>query len=126
MDTTKMKKVRINRKTWSRGGVNQPSKLCNAEGNMCCLGFAIHQIAKVKKDSLVGKYYPRNFYKKESFFTNAYKSNSACYDSAIIENNEFSSVAAKINDNAGITEVEREIRLIDLFSRNGIVLEFYN
>lgn len=36
----KLKKLIIDRNTWTRGGQNGSAALLNKEGNMCCLGFA--------------------------------------------------------------------------------------
>lgn len=113
-----MKTVKINRAKWrnhSHGKGNV--KLLNADGYMCCLGFACQQIAKCNKNKLldvptpgglefvVGKFNKRGN-SKRSF------------------NTTLSDAAIQINDSSYLSDEERETKLIELFKEYGYNLVF--
>lgn len=113
-----MKTIRIDRDKWLRGkGVFRNLLWCPKREAGCCLGHAIHQTAKCAWKDLARKPAPRMYYDKPSFLTHF------CHDG--LEHNEFAEEAMVIND-ADISEASREKRLIKLFAKNNIKLEFYN
>ena len=125
-----MTKIRINRKKWLRGNKNPEgnqftpylwNKECNAG---CCLGHVIHQTNKVPYKDLNGLSSPENYFQRGSILTD-YLGEYYGADQ-VTANNSFAQQAMKINDNSFISEEKREQRLIELFLKNGLILEFYN
>lgn len=119
-----MKKIRINRKMWRRGGnihdqAKGRTKLYDKDHNVgCCLGHLVHKISKCAWDELNGKEYPKQFYKKP---------NVMCEENAFLglRNSEFVKKAVNTNDEPSLNESERETKLIALFATKGFELEFY-
>jgi hypothetical protein len=112
-----MKTFRINRNKWGRGmGVGE---LWNSDNEVgCCLGHITRQHNHCSWEELEGKAYPK--YKNDDYVEDQAK--YACP----ITNIHTLKAAAKINDNAIISDKEREEKLIKLMSKHGIKLEFYN
>jgi hypothetical protein len=122
----KMKIVRINRKKWIRGKYSPEGEFVetslwdpNIEAG-CCLGHAIHQVSGCswKKLSFVSS--PQGILKGKSFLTTRDHGYSEVYNNALAKD------AMEINDNSSISDKIREKRLISLFKKNKIKLEFYN
>ena len=128
--TTKTRKVRIKRSKWLRGqrwGKHYPlsgacTMMCDQDGNMCCLGFAANQISGVTKNRMLETFAPSDVYRGKSFLTKL--DTRFTYTSRCVDNNQFAKRAMKINDNANYRETTREKKLITLFAKNGIELEF--
>lgn len=119
---TKNKKVKINRKKWLRGMKDGDKKkkcpvLLNDEGQRCCLGFAICQIGKIKKDKILEELTPQDLDFQVSPFS--YR------DENYIENSKFTKECMGINDDEYINEKQREYKLRRKFKSKGIDLEFY-
>lgn len=96
--------------------------MCDANGKMCCLGFAANQISRISKNAMYMNYEPSQIYEKKSFLVD-FISTEDLHHSEIV-NNHFTNKAIAINDDIGITDSEREDRLTKLFAKNGIKLEF--
>lgn len=109
----------INREKWRYGGdVNDDilgfTQLLNTKGKMCCLGFRCHQLG-IPLKALKGKATPGNL-----------SNNWDIPD--LIDKRGFNSVltgaAISINDNAFISNEDREKRLIELFAKHDIIVKF--
>lgn len=117
--TKKLRRVRINRKNWANGGSTDQKAMCNEHGRMCCLGFAMNQITRATKARMIGCNYPADVnYERPTFLTQN-EDGYSCYD-----NNSFAMEAADINDDNSLSNEQRESKLIKLFGKNGIILEF--
>lgn len=111
-----MKTIRINRKKWVRGNIDD-SYLWNPEIQQgCCLGHLIHQKARCSWNKLSRKSMPENYYHEDTYNDLV---RGGC-DSV------FSQAAMSINDEVYEDEGVRESELIKLFKKNGYKLEFYN
>lgn len=120
-----MRKFRIDRKRWRTGkaslirtGVGLTS-LKNAEGYLCCLGFACNQLGRVKQDDLIGEGSPAELNKAVLglSFRDGYGE---------VHNTPLSRSAIRINDEEAYTSrKQREKDLVRLFRRNDIQVEFY-
>lgn len=107
------KTVTVRRSEWARGGRNGDARLLNTNGCMCCLGFAICQITKIKKSDIDGEKMPEEVFNRKSFLTEE----DGC-------NNSFAEEASFINDTKDLLEKHREKKLKDLFKKNDINLKF--
>lgn len=114
-----MKTVVIDRSKWRTGGFNFEAPktgigetvLCNMEGFKCCLGFAVQQVEKVDEDSILHSPQPKEYYQ-------THKAKGGINIFAPIEDE-----AIDIND--GILPLkEKEAKLIPLFAKIGIDLQF--
>ena len=117
--TKKLRRVRINREKWIRGGETGLGKLaqtalCDTNGQRCCLGFAMNQISRIPFSRLISEPCPEYVVTRKSFLTDKH----GC-------NNLFTMDAIAINDYGNIPDHERESKLIKLFRKNGIILTFY-
>jgi len=132
-----MKNVTIDRKTWLRGGRNglgviTDSFLCNTENHMCCLGFALNQIESIAPEAMTGNGSPYEVLKMDSDFTTityvAEIDDDGLYDGSreISTDNLLTDDAIRINDNGGISDTEREQKLITIFAKSDIQLTFIN
>jgi len=121
--------VRIDRSKGMRGGKTRASGRHRAgavlwdvsEDYGCCLGHAINQVCDIPVDYLDCLSSPADALNGFTFLTDV---NDSHYRSCA--NNEFASKAMVINDKRTYSDKYRERRLIALFRRNGIKLEFYN
>lgn len=120
-----MKTIRINRAKWLRGnGFNHDGGFkanylwCPDRKAGCCLGHAIHQTAKCAWKDLSRMTMPTMHYIKPSFLTE--------FGPDGLASNALAIEAMNINDANDISEEQREKRLIKLFAKNNIKLEFYN
>ena len=112
-----MKTVRINRKKWLRG--NFGSELWDlTEDAGCCLGHVCIQINRKSKKQLHMHYSPEEVFLRGSTLTQV---KNGC-----VKNNDFVEEAIHFNDHTRFSEEERESKLIQLFKKNDIKLEFYN
>lgn len=117
-----MKTIRINRKKWLRGRIDDRINYlwCSERQAGCCLGHAIHQTAKCAWKDLDQMAMPTTYYGKSSFLTEFGP------DGVNQDTNDLAEQAMSINDSNDISEEQREKRLIKLFAENNIKLEFYN
>jgi hypothetical protein len=121
----KMKIVRINRKKWIRGGYSPKGESMGTtlwDPNIkagCCLGHAIHQVSCRAWEQLSFKASPQGVFEGRSFLTER-------DEFSTVYNNEFADDAMEINDASNISDKMREKRLIELFKKNNVKLEFYN
>ena len=125
-----MKKIRIDRTRWIRGGKDgngalSKTSLCEDKGgpyHMCCLGFAAHQLSKKSLNNLIGKATPGNL--KFVVSPLNLKFNNTPFTN--ISNTTFSSECIGINDTKDISDKMREYKLKRKFKSQGLELEFYN
>jgi hypothetical protein len=116
-----MRKVRINRKKWLRGGYKSSlnphgTYLWLAQGNAgCCLGHVCKQISRKTEKELEGELCPAYIFSRKSVLT-----------TTLGADNDFAIAAMGINDNDSLSESQREHHLISLFLENNITLEFFN
>ncbi len=113
-----MRKLVIDRKKWLKGDDGNNSCMLDDDGHMCCLGFVARRITKLSKERLFRQGTPADCYLGESLLT--YSSDGTLRD------NDFSAEAMDINDDSGLSEKEREKKLIKLFKKNDIELSFSN
>jgi hypothetical protein len=97
-------KLIIERATWSRGNINQPSELINDDGNKCCLGFLGCAIG-INENFLRGYSLPKSV-SGFSLIENLYNKDKT---------KSFWSDFLEINDKFSPSEEEREQKLIKLF-----------
>ena len=118
----KNKVVVIDRSKWRTGSYSQDSsgigdtQLLNSEGFMCCLGFGIAQVGKVKKESLRGLSVPSSIDRVVSPFSRREKGQ--------VLDTEFSDRCVVINDNTVTSRAKKEEKLQEEFAKHGIVLLF--
>lgn len=136
-----MQKLIIDRARWRTGGhetlgdsvitgIGQ-TRLLNKEGYMCCLGFACEQ-SGVPKDALLNKASPSCISEESEEFTHGY--DKALLNSKLLSqnvegffrNSDLSDSAMNINDSISLTIEKREFEIKELFSKNGIEVEFIN
>jgi hypothetical protein len=132
-----MKTIKVDRKKWLRGGKTpdglktKKTLLCDSNDNCCCLGFASLQLSSLTHDHLRYKFEPDDLNTKIDHLT---QYASCSFISRLVDdfnydawdNTYFSCTCMKINDNAEITEEERERLLTKAFAEEGLRLEFYN
>ena len=118
------KKVTITRRKWVRGGKKGDPRLLNKQGNMCCLGFACNQLEDIPMADLKYEYYPKNIKNTKDKKNLLWIKNKHHSGTIYTTNTELSIQGAHINDLQGITEIEREYRLKDLFADHDIKLVF--
>lgn len=112
----------INRKKWRAGDYGKhaigkgETELLNVDGYMCCLGQMEKQLG-AKKDLLLNLFEPYEITSNEESMCNILSEVPG-------QNSKLSSKAMTINDNERITNEEREARLIKLFAKHGVKLEF--
>lgn len=114
-------KFRINRKRWLRGTVNSFLWNDNVQRG-CCLGHIIKQATKCTWDKLhfleSPTYYNINKNHGLEFLLEKHNDN---YD-----NSELAIEAMIINDYVDLSDKEREEKLISLFKKHKVTIEFYN
>lgn len=116
---TNLNELVIDRRTWLRGG-KKSSKLRNAEGEMCCLGFRALQCG-YSPVIITNVTTPRGLLIRTNIVMSGFESLVANH-----WDTEFAGRAMDINDDASLTALQREARLIELFAKNGIALTFEN
>lgn len=106
----------INRKKWKTGshGFGKTNLLNSDSRMMCCLGFRCEQMGIPKKD-LEDKFYPSSL--SREYTIPGLINSKGC-------NTKFANKAIEINDNSNITSEVREKRLIALFKKVNIIVEF--
>jgi hypothetical protein len=117
--TKKLRRVRINRAKWIRGGKNGlgdsvETTLCDREDQRCCLGFAMNQISRIPYIRLQNQFAPECVVGRGSFLTNLRG-----------HNNIFAMDAIMVNDDHNLSDADRESKLVKLFRQQGIILTFY-
>lgn len=118
-----MKTITISRKKWLRGDIDDLSvnHLWNSEKQAgCCLGHVIHQTQRLPWYKLQGIGEPQSVEKPCLLLTNK----CSIGDDVYFANNAFTEQAMEINDDGGITNKQRESRLIKLFKKNKLKLIF--
>lgn len=119
------KKYIIDRSKWRCGGDGFSAKgkgvtkLLNSDGYMCCLGQTSRQEG-ISDSDLLNRNNPSCVGKDVGPFA-TYCSKFNDYESTLLARD-----AIRINDNTEILNEERERRLIELFSRHDLELEFIN
>lgn len=118
-------KFTVDRSKWARGD-NGPaggsSYLLDEYGKMCCLGFCMRQLGEPEQ-AIFLKPMPADLSKQISGFVDL----RIDHDDAppFFYNWWWVKEAAEINDNPFISDLEREVKLAELFAQNGHELEFY-
>lgn len=117
----KLPTVTVDCARWARGGRNGLPALKNADGNLCCLGFATEQltgVALVVPPGLNAHLAaPRNFTDKTGIPVPGLTEGLEC----LIADN-----MAHINDDKSISDDERIERLRPLAKKAGFTLDFIN
>jgi hypothetical protein len=122
----KMKIVRIDREKWIRGKYSPKGEFVETtlwDPNIkagCCLGHAIHQVSGRTWEQLSYMPSPQSILEGESFLTIRDHGYSEVYNNALAD------AAMEINDDYSISDKIREKKLINLFRKNNVKLEFYN
>lgn len=124
---------KVDRNKWVRGGkkkFGEPS-LLNKQGNMCCLGFCMIQCGFVPADIRnqdLPKDAARKYEKKNAKQLTIPGDRLVWRDDydKRIHDTELSLAAANVNDDSLISDVERELRLKDIFAEAGHSIEFYD
>ena len=130
--TNQKKKVVIDRATWMTGRYDKsdsagPTYLLNGKGMMCCLGFALNQVCGVPKMDLRSKAMPRHLTVEKDLepFASTFSCNSWGEGRQRIRcDSDLTSAASTINDDADLTDAEREAKLVKLFAKDDIELSF--
>ena len=105
----------VSRKRWLRGG-NVASKLRNAKGKMCCLGFRA-KVGGAKVADILALSYPACLLDPFRFFTRAFVNKNG-YDTALCIK------ATEVNDDEKISDSEREKKLRAIFKKMGERIKF--
>ena len=125
----KIKSLTIQRSKWLRGAIC-PS-LLTEDGKMCCLGF-FAQKCKIHKTKLYDIGTPQDIeyahktelIKKIPQLLTKVVESDPMYDYCKYKNSDFTNAAIDINDDMEIIDEARESKLIKLFLKNGIKLNF--
>jgi hypothetical protein len=118
----KMKKFTVRRSKWARGSEGGDAKLLNAQGNMCCLGFASCQISRIPKKKLLHACTPEEVFRGGSFLTDIQRDDGE----VSICDNTLTNAAIEINDSLTLTDEDREKQLKALFRKHGVIVKFVN
>jgi hypothetical protein len=132
-----MKQLVIDRSKWRTGGdIDEKehqtgegeTRLINAQGYMCCLGFYLKDVAKLNKKILIEQATPKWFIGLKEIYDNnddvrllVTKLNDDHY-----VNSDFCQLAMHINDNVNLPSDEREEQLKTIFLEKGIEVSFIN
>jgi len=135
----KPKKVVIVRATWVRGtcllGPGNPtydergiSMLLNDKGRRCCLGFVGQQLCEVTDDEAKTSYYPSNRWVLQKFHQHLpglFKDKLLARGiGAKADLSEVCNDIVAVNDTQALTDEEREKKLIELFKKIDVEIEF--
>ena len=128
-----MRGLIIDRRKWARGNRGGESALFNDIGGMCCLGFDMRACG-ISPKRIKNLEMPRELQGNVKLaakkiphllkFSMPNWSKDRVY--GWYEDTKFATRAASINDNDKITERTREKRLVALFEKQDIALEFIN
>lgn len=118
-----MKKFTITRSKWARGNINKPSEMLNRTGHMCCLGQIASQCG-VPDYQLLHTADPTDLAGTRSEHEELFVELGLVHPTRNNRATDFCIKAVHDNDDKDITEETREVRLTELFSQNGIELEF--
>lgn len=117
-EKTKPVEVVIDRRKWLRGRPGEGLLLDPIDNKMCCLGFAMIQVGRCRRDKIRGIGMPSDCTK----FVKGLNIQADDY----MDDTKFSERASIINDKAGISDEVRERRLIALAKKNGFIFTFIN
>ena len=109
----------IDRNTWYRGQGDRESRLRRDDGQQCCVGFFANQVCGVDPDRLVG------VPSLGTLVENPFNGN----DDALEYENTFADrfeTLYQLNDNAGISNSEREYGIALEFNEMGVTVTFTN
>jgi hypothetical protein len=133
-----MKQLIIDRSKWRTGGDDDGgeehqtgegyTRLINAQGYMCCLGFYLKDVAKLNKKILVELATPayldglkKIYDKNDDVKLLLTKLNDSHY-----LNNDFCQSAMHVNDDVNLSSDEREETLKAMFLEKGVEVSFIN
>jgi hypothetical protein len=131
-----MKQLIIDRSKWRTGGdIDEKyqtgegeTRLLNAQGYMCCLGFYLKDVAKLNKMILIEQAAPRWFIGLKEIYDNnddvkllVRKINDDYY-----LNSDFCQSAIHVNDDVNLPSDEREETLKTMFLEKGVEVSFIN
>jgi hypothetical protein len=129
-----MKQLIIDRSKWRTGGDGEhqagegETRLLNAQGYMCCLGFYLKDVAKLNKMILIEQAAPRWFIGLKEIYDNnddvkllVRKINDDYY-----LNSDFCQSAIHVNDDVNLPSDEREETLKTMFLEKGVEVLFIN
>lgn len=112
-----MKTVRINRAKWANASNDASPTLCSyhktKNESRCCLGFAVNQLCRIPYFNLEDESLPSDL--EQLGFTGP--------NLDLLKKLE--NQAVRLNDSNKITNKKREQKLIALFNKHNIKLEFY-
>lgn len=111
----------IDRMKWLRGIGGEQSKLLDANGRMCCLGFECRRLGLEKRD-ILGVVVPHNTMGKPLPF----------WLMEVNTNKEMGLSGTDVgeamftNDDRCLSEIQREAKLTVIFARHDVELRFVN
>ena len=123
--------VRIDRTKWLRGGKDPKGRVIYdfflwdlSKNAGCCLGHAIKQVCNLPERELDSMRTPEDVF--DVFTGSTFLTDSSDFAHNHPHNNTFAEKAMEINDKRTYSDAYRERRLVALFRRNGLKLEFFN